>query len=252
MHLSTLLAFFTLHLSLIAATELSPPTLYDRYNNTSNLAKRASCGDGMSCLIGVCCGDGCAMNCCAMDNGGLGCGITERCQFKGNVFVGCCGNLIGGCTGEATRVTIHTPYSTVTLKPGTGNSIINTNEARTTSTEGVMTAISASETEMMSTPTSASASSATRRYTSATETAATTARARTTARSTTPTPTSTSTLTDGTGLGKTGTLGPADGIAGAGAGGFSQMPNGAGRVMGVLGMGMGMGVGVALGVLIVV
>ncbi|GFF33979.1 hypothetical protein IFM61606_00481 [Aspergillus udagawae] len=125
---------------LAVATNLSPPILYARHAlQDGSLEKRASCGDGTRCLLGSCCGDGCAMNCCALDNGGLGCGIAERCQFHGNVFVGCCGNFLGGCTGEATHVTVHTPYSTVTLGAQTANTITAT---ATTTTEQMFTAIS--------------------------------------------------------------------------------------------------------------
>ncbi|KAH1488244.1 hypothetical protein KXW18_002370 [Aspergillus fumigatus] len=113
---------------LAIATNLNPPILYSRHAaQEGSLQKRETCEDGSRCLLGSCCGDGCALNCCALDNGGLGCGITERCQFRGNVFVGCCGNLLGGCTGEATHVTVHTPYSTVTLGAPT--------DARTTPAE---------------------------------------------------------------------------------------------------------------------
>lgn len=81
---------------LAIATNLNPPILYSRHAaQEGSLEKRETCEDGSRCLLGSCCGDGCALNCCALDNGGLGCGITERCQFRGNVFVGCCGNLLG-------------------------------------------------------------------------------------------------------------------------------------------------------------
>jgi hypothetical protein len=56
---------------LAVATNLSPPILYARHTlQDGSLEKRASCGDGTRCLLGSCCGDGCAMNCCALDNGG--------------------------------------------------------------------------------------------------------------------------------------------------------------------------------------
>ncbi|GIK07787.1 hypothetical protein Aspvir_003456 [Aspergillus viridinutans] len=128
---------------LAVATTVSPPILYDRHaSQEGSLEKRANCGDGSQCLLGTCCGDGCALNCCAYDNGGLGCGIAERCQFSGNVFIGCCGNFLGGCTGEATRVTVHSPYSTVTLGAPT-----NANTATaTTTTEQTFTAISVTPT----------------------------------------------------------------------------------------------------------
>ncbi|KAH8433732.1 putative GPI anchored protein [Aspergillus melleus] len=86
------------------------------------LEKRDTCPGGGRCIIGTCCGDGCAQNCCGHDEGGVGCGIAQRCQFDGNVFIGCCANLIGGCTGTPTMVTIHTPYRTVTLRSGDDDS----------------------------------------------------------------------------------------------------------------------------------
>lgn len=62
-------------LQLAIATSVSPPTLYSRHGSqhgslSPSLKKRADCGDGTRCLLGSCCGDGCAMNCCALDNGG--------------------------------------------------------------------------------------------------------------------------------------------------------------------------------------
>ncbi|GAQ07638.1 hypothetical protein ALT_4959 [Aspergillus lentulus] len=131
-------------LQLAIATNVSPPILYARHAaQDGSLEKRATCADGGQCLLGSCCGDGCALNCCALDNGGLGCGIAERCQFRGNVFVGCCGNFLGGCTGEATRVTVHTPYSTVTLGAATD---ARTTSTATTTREEMFTAISVTPT----------------------------------------------------------------------------------------------------------
>ncbi|KAK1140992.1 hypothetical protein N8T08_009738 [Aspergillus melleus] len=86
------------------------------------LEKRDTCPGGGRCIIGTCCGDGCAQNCCGHDEGGVGCGIAQRCQFDGNVFIGCCANLIGGCTGTPTMVTIHTPYRTVPFRTGDDDS----------------------------------------------------------------------------------------------------------------------------------
>jgi hypothetical protein len=61
-------------LQLALATDVSPPILYSRHGSQhgslESLEKRAECGDGTRCLLGSCCGDGCAMNCCALDNGG--------------------------------------------------------------------------------------------------------------------------------------------------------------------------------------
>ncbi|EAW20562.1 putative GPI anchored protein [Aspergillus fischeri NRRL 181] len=129
---------------LAIATNLNPPILYSRHAaQEGSLEKRETCEDGAQCLLGSCCGDGCALNCCALDNGGLGCGIAERCQFRGNVFVGCCGNFLGGCTGEATHVTVHTPYSTVTLGAPTDAMTTGTS---TTTTEQMFTAISVTPT----------------------------------------------------------------------------------------------------------
>ncbi|GIJ88285.1 hypothetical protein Asppvi_007205 [Aspergillus pseudoviridinutans] len=143
MLLSLVAVTVTAILQLAVATNVSPPILYARHAlQDESLEKRASCAGGGQCLLGTCCGDGCALNCCAYDNGGLGCGIAERCQFHGNVFVGCCGNFLGGCTGEATRVTVHSPYSTVTLGGQTG-AITAT---ATTTTEQMFTAISATPT----------------------------------------------------------------------------------------------------------
>ncbi|PKX93379.1 putative GPI anchored protein [Aspergillus novofumigatus IBT 16806] len=146
-------------LQLATATNVSPPILYSRHAlPDGSLEKRETCADGAQCLLGSCCGDGCALNCCALDNGGLGCGIAERCQFHGNVFVGCCGNFLGGCTGEATRVTVHTPYSTVTL--GASTDAMTTSTA-TTTTEETFTAISVTPTATATATATGSTSSTT-------------------------------------------------------------------------------------------
>ncbi|KAF7171086.1 hypothetical protein CNMCM5623_003542 [Aspergillus felis] len=156
MLLSLVAVTVTAILQLAVATNVSPPIIYARHAlQDGSLEKRASCAGGGQCFLGTCCGDGCALNCCAYDNGGLGCGIAERCQFHGNVFVGCCGNFLGGCTGEATRVTVHSPYSTVTLG-ATTNAITDT---ATTTTEQMFTAISATPTATGSTTATATTSS---------------------------------------------------------------------------------------------
>ncbi|KAF7121828.1 hypothetical protein CNMCM5793_009381 [Aspergillus hiratsukae] len=151
------------------ATNVSPPILYSRHGSQSqhgslspSLEKRGDCGDGTRCLLGTCCGDGCAMNCCALDNGGLGCGITERCQFKGNLdTVSRCWADDGrrGCTGEATRVTVHTPYSTVTLGATTATTEVSTTTTDTsTTTEQSFTAISTATATATATTTTSSES----------------------------------------------------------------------------------------------
>ncbi|EAU37116.1 predicted protein [Aspergillus terreus NIH2624] len=114
-----LLASAALYQHATAQEAMRPPRLVSANRSpleAAALGKRDTCSDGAQCFIGACCGDGCASNCCGHDQGGVGCGITERCSFSGNVFIGCCPMYaIGGCTGTATRVTIHTPYSTVTF-----------------------------------------------------------------------------------------------------------------------------------------
>lgn len=56
---------------LAIATNLNPPILYSRHAaQEGSLEKRETCEDGSRCLLGSCCGDGCALNCCALDNGG--------------------------------------------------------------------------------------------------------------------------------------------------------------------------------------
>lgn len=56
---------------LAIATNLNPPILYSRHAaQEGSLQKRETCEDGSRCLLGSCCGDGCALNCCALDNGG--------------------------------------------------------------------------------------------------------------------------------------------------------------------------------------
>ncbi|PYH85611.1 hypothetical protein BO82DRAFT_163925 [Aspergillus uvarum CBS 121591] len=104
------------------ATANLPPAVLKRDTlppEAGSLAKREVCSDGTRCIVGSCCGEGCSWNCCGLDQGGFGCDLGARCQFDGNVFIGCCDNFIGGCTGEATRITVHTPYSTVTLSDST-------------------------------------------------------------------------------------------------------------------------------------
>ncbi|KAE8373509.1 hypothetical protein BDV26DRAFT_296893 [Aspergillus bertholletiae] len=61
----------------------------------AGLERRGTCPDGGQCLFGQCCGTGCSPNCCAHDDGGIGCNVSERCQFDGNVFVGCCNAFFG-------------------------------------------------------------------------------------------------------------------------------------------------------------
>jgi hypothetical protein len=58
-------------LQLATATNVSPPILYSRHAlQDGSLEKRETCSDGSQCLLGSCCGDACALNCCALDNGG--------------------------------------------------------------------------------------------------------------------------------------------------------------------------------------
>ncbi|KAL5366603.1 hypothetical protein BJX96DRAFT_161225 [Aspergillus floccosus] len=114
-----LLASASLYQQATAQEAMRPASLVSQNRSpleAAALEKRDTCADGATCFIGSCCGDGCAANCCGHDQGGVGCGITERCNFSGNVFIGCCPMYaIGGCTGTATRVTIHTPFETVTF-----------------------------------------------------------------------------------------------------------------------------------------
>ncbi|KAL4889916.1 hypothetical protein BDV59DRAFT_204925 [Aspergillus ambiguus] len=117
--LAFLVASATLYQQSVAQESRRLPGIVDRNLSpleAAALNKRSVCSDGSQCFIGECCGTGCASNCCGHDNGGVGCGIAEECNFEGNVFIGCCPiGYIGGCTGTATRVTINTPYSTITF-----------------------------------------------------------------------------------------------------------------------------------------
>ncbi|THC96583.1 hypothetical protein EYZ11_003923 [Aspergillus tanneri] len=143
------------------------PTLSEREFTPleeASLVKRnnPTCPDGGTCLLGNCCGSGCAANCCGHDDGGVGCGITEQCKFDGNVFIGCCANVFG-CTGTATRITIHTPYSTVTFRsdsPATAVTAVTTDAGeslRLTSTStSTSTSLSAEATPTSTTDTSTS------------------------------------------------------------------------------------------------
>ncbi|KAI9925269.1 hypothetical protein ASPWEDRAFT_72689 [Aspergillus wentii DTO 134E9] len=148
------------------ASTYNSPVLHSRHELQgrspvdSPLGKRAKCSDGSQCLIGQCCGGGCAPNCCAHDNGGVGCGITEQCSFKGNVFIGCCSDVaIGGCTSEATRVTVHTPYSTVTLQTGAAATTADATTSTSESTSDSTSASLPSSTDMSTTSTSTATSS---------------------------------------------------------------------------------------------
>ncbi|KAE8390403.1 hypothetical protein BDV23DRAFT_183505 [Aspergillus alliaceus] len=144
----------------------------------AGLERRATCADGGQCLFGQCCGGGCAPICCAHDNGGLGCNLSERCQFKGNVFVGCCNGFIGRCTGEATRVTVHSPADSTMFNTQTATSTDNdetttTRSTRTrTSAESTATVTSDDDHSSGSSPSSTSSNGY--RRTSATETGSTT------------------------------------------------------------------------------
>ncbi|RHZ50888.1 hypothetical protein CDV55_100596 [Aspergillus turcosus] len=150
MLLSLVTITITATLQLAIATNVSPPILYSRHGSqhgslSPSLEKRADCGDGTRCLLGSCCGDGCAMNCCALDNGGF-------------YWGGCQGADDGrrGCTGEATRVTVHTPYSTVTL----GASATTTDAMTEVSTTGASTSTSTTTMETV-TPTATATATAT-------------------------------------------------------------------------------------------
>ncbi|KAB8252704.1 hypothetical protein BDV35DRAFT_334568 [Aspergillus flavus] len=145
----------------------------------AGLEKRATCSDGGQCLFGQCCGTGCSPNCCAHDDGGIGCNLAERCQFQGNVFVGCCNGFIGRCTGEATRITVHSPADSTmfnTGAPATSDAtttITSTTTSRSTrtmtSTESTATATSDEDSSSSSSADSSSRS----RTTSAEETRST-------------------------------------------------------------------------------
>ncbi|KAB8237173.1 putative GPI anchored protein [Aspergillus alliaceus] len=147
----------------------------------AGLERRATCADGGQCLFGQCCGGGCAPICCAHDNGGLGCNLSERCQFKGNVFVGCCNGFIGRCTGEATRVTVHSPADSTMFNTQTATSTDNDETTTTSTTRSTRTRTSAESTATVtsdddhssgSSPSSTSSNGY--RRTSATETGSTT------------------------------------------------------------------------------
>ncbi|KAE8402317.1 hypothetical protein BDV37DRAFT_284799 [Aspergillus pseudonomiae] len=104
----------------------------------AGLERRGTCPDGGVCFLGQCCGTGCSPNCCAHDNGGIGCNLAERCQFDGNVFVGCCNGFMGHCTGEATRVTVHTPADSKmfnTGAPATSDATTTSGDTRPTTAE---------------------------------------------------------------------------------------------------------------------
>ncbi|KAF5857296.1 hypothetical protein ETB97_005980 [Aspergillus alliaceus] len=136
----------------------------------AGLERRATCADGGQCLFGQCCG------------GGFGCNLSERCQFKGNVFVGCCNGFIGRCTGEATRVTVHSPADSTMFNTQTATSTDNdettttsstTRSTRTrTSAESTATVTSDDDHSSGSSPSSTSSNGY--RRTSATETGSTT------------------------------------------------------------------------------
>ncbi|KAE8143785.1 hypothetical protein BDV38DRAFT_3312 [Aspergillus pseudotamarii] len=118
----------------------------------AGLERRATCPDGGQCFLGQCCGTGCSPNCCAHDDGGIGCNLAERCQFQGNVFVGCCNGFIGRCTGEATRITVHSPVDSTMFNTGAPA----TSDATTTSTTSTTTRSTRTTTSTESTATSAS------------------------------------------------------------------------------------------------
>ncbi|PYI11895.1 hypothetical protein BO78DRAFT_61772 [Aspergillus sclerotiicarbonarius CBS 121057] len=159
--ISLILATATPYGRCVAMANKGPALIQRDYSplQAGVLEKRDTCSDGSRCIVGNCCGDGCAYNCCALDNGGVGCGLAERCEFDGNVFIGCCGNFVGGCTGEATRITIHTPYRTVaeTTRAAT-ISAITTSEYQpeittSTSSSASRTGVSLSETDLSTTST---------------------------------------------------------------------------------------------------
>ncbi|RHZ48383.1 putative GPI anchored protein [Aspergillus thermomutatus] len=117
-------------LQLAVATNLSPPILYSRHGSQhGSLEKRWAAGSqnvassrGM-CLSGVV---------------GISSGGPRPFFVVGYQGVGV--DVRRGCTGEATRVTVHTPYSTLTLGAMTEVSATATG---TTTTEQMFTAISA-------------------------------------------------------------------------------------------------------------
>ncbi|PLB44813.1 hypothetical protein P170DRAFT_501700 [Aspergillus steynii IBT 23096] len=128
------------------------------------LEKRDTCPGGGRCIIGRCCGDGCAQNCCGHDEGGVGCGIAQRCNFDGNVFIGCCANLLGRCTGTPTMITINTPYRTVaintddtlptTYAPAIPTADVTSGTGRSTDVDSSLSTASAASTRTTSTSTS--------------------------------------------------------------------------------------------------
>ncbi|OGM45079.1 hypothetical protein ABOM_006638 [Aspergillus bombycis] len=142
----------------------------------AGLERRGTCPDGGQCLFGQCCGTGCSPNCCAHDEGGIGCNLSERCQFQGNVFVGCCNGFIGRCTGEATRVTVHSPADSTmfnTGAPATSDATTTERYTRTTTTESTATSTSDADSSASSSADSTTSRSAASRTTSAEETRST-------------------------------------------------------------------------------
>ncbi|KAE8321370.1 hypothetical protein BDV39DRAFT_210770 [Aspergillus sergii] len=126
----------------------------------AGLEKRATCSDGGQCLF-------------------VGCNLSERCQFQGNVFVGCCNGFIGRCTGEATRITVHSPADSTmfnTGAPATSDAtttITSTTTSRSTRTMASTESTATSASDEDSSSSSSADSSSRSRTTSAEETRST-------------------------------------------------------------------------------
>ncbi|KAL3456233.1 hypothetical protein BJX64DRAFT_294282 [Aspergillus heterothallicus] len=124
------------------ATSRSGPSLEDQVKSPAKvralLEKRDTCSNGATCIIGSCCGyDSCAYNCCGIDITGeaVGCGIGATCDYASeSVFIGCCSNFLGGCTGTPTMITMSTIYGDVTATDEPTTTTTTTTTLRPTTT----------------------------------------------------------------------------------------------------------------------
>lgn len=103
--------------------------------------------------------------------GPVGCGVLESCQFDGDVFVGCCDTwemlvhlklpywefkltwLYNSCTGQVTRITIQTPYSTITFVSGSAVTLSTGLTTSSPSSVSLPTSASAAQTSSSSSST---------------------------------------------------------------------------------------------------
>ncbi|KNG83816.1 hypothetical protein ANOM_008011 [Aspergillus nomiae NRRL 13137] len=185
----------------------------------AGLERRGTCPDGGQCFLGQCCGTGCSPNCCAHDNGGIGCNLAERCQFDGNVFVGCCNGFMGRCTGEATRVTVHTPADSTmfnTGAPATSDATTTTGGAGPTTAEspGLPTSESDSSSSSSADSTSRSATSPTTSAQATRSTAGSSSRSASSSSSANDSAGTTASSTSAAQGGETGTVNAAPAITG--------------------------------------